>query len=268
MKIIPQWQTNIKYWRMFNEIVFGSQLVCPKCSHIEMKENYRRRYLWCKYCRSKHRYSASHGAFLYGCKLQPIQLYQLLWCFVNRMTIETARTTTSLSYTSIERWMNRFRQNLPFNTKDESKLSGIVKIDESFFGKQRSKQAQVIVVGAIEADTGRIRLQIIPDREQETLEGFILQNVEIGSVIVTDYWLGYIGLDDLGYEHYPFNHSKGEFAHTNQIESLWAEIKKYMRRTQGNVLTGKLDLILNEWMVRRNRPELFEGVEQFLQGLL
>ena len=267
MKIIPQWRTNIKYWRIFNEIVFGIQLICPRCGHIEMQENYRGRYLWCRHCRSKHRYSAHQGTFLYGCKLQAIQLYQLLWCFISRMTIETTRTITGLSYTTIERWMGRLRQNLAFSTKGEPKLSGVIKIDESFFGKQRSKQAQVIVVGAIEADTGRIRLQIIPDREQETLESFILQNIETGSVIVTDYWLGYIGLDDLGYEHYPFNHSKGEFAHTNQIESLWAEIKKYMRRTHGNVLTGRLNLILNEWEIRHNRPELFESPEKFLQSI-
>jgi hypothetical protein len=173
-----------------------------------------------------------------------------------------------LSYVSIGRWLSRFRRHIPYNADLEPKLSGVVKIDESFFGKQRSKQIQAIVIGAIEADTSRIKLAIVPNREQETLEGFIQDNVEPGSTIVTDYWLGYIGLNDLGYEHYPFNHSKGEFSHTNQIESLWAEIKKHMRREQGNVLTSRLDLILKENMARHNNPDLFESPEKFLQRMI
>ena len=267
MKIIPVWCSNSKYWRIFNRIAFGACLVCPKCGWPRMKENYNGRYVWCGHCRSKHRYSAHERTFLYGCKLQPVQLYQLLWCFLNRTTIETVRAVTKLSYTTIESYTKKFRQSLSQHAADEVKLSGLVKIDESFFGRKRSRQAQTIVVGAIEADTGRIRLAIITDREQETLERFVQDNIEIGSAIVTDYWLGYIGLDSLGYEHYPFNHSKGEFAHTNQIESLWAEIKKSLRRIHGNILTSDLQLILHEYEARHNQPHLFNSPENYLKNL-
>ena len=267
-KIIPKWHSNIKYWRVFNATIFGKNLTCPKCNNETMAENYRGRYLWCRRCRTKHRYSSYHSSLLYGCKLQPTQLYKLIWCFLQRKSIEEIRDVTGLSYVSISRWFNRFRQYIPYSVRNERKLSGVVKIDESFFGKQRSKQAQVIVIGAIEADTGRIRLAIIPDREQETLEGFVQDNIEPGSVVVTDYWLGYIGLNDLGYDHFPFNHSRGEFTHTNQIESLWAEIKKHMRREQNNILTRKLSLVLQENMARHNQPELFESPEKFLQMIV
>jgi len=268
MKIIPEWYSNIKYWRIFNRLMFGRYLTCPKCQHIEMKENYQGRYLWCKHCRSKHRYSATRGTFLYGCKLQPIQLYQLLWCFLGKRSIEEMRDITGLSYVSIDRWLERFRRNIPYNAQDEPKLEGVIKVDESYFGKRRSKQPQLIVVGALNADTGAIRLAIIPNREEEILEDFIERNIEKGSIIISDSWTGYINLRYLGYDHYPFNHSKGEYTHTNQMESLWAEIKKYMQRTQGNILTSRLEIILNEWMARRNKPEWFKNPEKFLQRVL
>ena len=140
MKIIPKWYSNIKYWRVFNRVAFGKYLACPKCGSIDMSENYNSRYVWCKYCRTKHRYSAHKGTFLYGCKLQPIQLYQLLWCFVNKVSIETMRALTGLSYVSIGRWIDRFRENIPYDAAKQPKLSGLVKVDESFFGKQKYKQ--------------------------------------------------------------------------------------------------------------------------------
>jgi len=268
MKIIPQWRTNLKYWRVFNQIVFGKYLSCPKCGHISMKENYESRYLWCGHCRTKHRYSAHRGSFLYGCKLQPIQLYQLLWCFVKQTSIETIRTVTGLSYTTIERWLYIFRRSIRYSPQEDSKLSGLVKIDESFFGKRKSRQSQVIVVGAIEADTRRIRLEKVTERSKEVLEEFVGRNIESGSTIVSDKWSGYEDLWYNGYDHIPFNHHKGEWTHTNQIEGLWSEIKRSLRRIHGKILIKDLDLILTEWMCRLNQPEVFESPEKFLQRVV
>ena len=268
MKIIPIWYSNKKYWQILNQLAFGKLLSCPKCGTIKMSENYQGRYVWCKHCRAKHRYSAAKRTFLYGCKLQPLMLYKLLWCFLNRMSIETIRTETKLSYVTIGRWVKRFRENLSHDTESKPKLTGVIKIDESFFGKRRSKQEQLIVIGAVNADTNEIRLEIIPDREAETLEDFVLSNIEKGSTIVSDSWLGYINLQWLGYDHIAFNHSKGQFAHTNQIESLWAEIKGSLRRIHGNILTKDLQLILSEYEARHNHPELFESVESFLKYVL
>jgi Transposase and inactivated derivatives len=268
MKIIPKWHTNIKYWRSLNTLIFGKRLTCPRCGSIEMKENYDGRYVWCKQCRSKHRYSSHKVSFLYGCKLQPKQLYQLIWCFIHKTSIETMRGLTGLSYVSIDRWLKRFRENIPYDKSLEAKLSGVIKVDESFFGKQRSKQDQVIVIGAINADSGHIRLETIQNRNRDTLEDFILRNIEKGSTIVTDSWKGYLYLHSLGYNHIAFNHQEGEFAHTNQIEGLWSEIKNSMRRTHHNILTKDLDLILREWEARHNKPLVFSSPELFLKSCL
>jgi len=271
-KIIPVWCSNIKYWRIFNGIVFGRHLSCPRCGLVGMKENYQKKYLWCSGCRRKWRYSAFRGTFVYGTKLSPKKLYQVLWCYLNRTNVETIRVLTGLSYTTIERWFNLLRENIPYDSNSEPLLSGVVKVDESYLGKQKSMQSQVIVVGAIEADPDprsgicRIRVRLTNSRSKECLESFCEQHIAKQASVVSDYWMGYADLELMGYEHYPFNHSRGEFSHTNQIEGLWSEIKRYARRTHGKVLTDKIELILSEWEARHNHPELFESVEKFLQG--
>lgn len=101
-------------------------------------------------------------------KLSYRQAFLLLWCFQNKQSLGTARLVAGVSYTTVCRWYWRFRVNLPTVLPE---LSGVVEVDESFFGKQCYGH-QAMVVGAIEQDTRKLRLQVIPDRAQDTLELF------------------------------------------------------------------------------------------------
>jgi len=140
-------------------------------------------------------------------------------------------------------------------------------MNESFFGKQKYNN-QKIVIGAIEPATRKIKLQIIFDREAETFEAFTKANIASGAVVMTDSHPSYNDLDFLGYTHYSFNHSKGEYTHTNQIENLWGVIKRYMRKLYGCVPTKHLQSILDEWTARQNRPSLFTSPENYLDACL
>jgi transposase-like protein len=148
-------------------------------------------------------------------------------------------------------------------------LSGIVEVDEAYFGKRQFGH-QTIVVGAIERlqdpITGRrrLKLQIIPDTEQDSLEKFLEDNVERDSLVITDCHMGYNDIGWLGYSHESWNHSKGHFAGTNHIEQNWSAMKRYMRKLYGCVPTKDLQLILNEWEARHNYPELFTTPERYL----
>ena len=48
---------------------------------------------------------------------------------------------------------------------------------------------------------GRLRFQVSPDRQGETLRPFVAAAVEPGSAVTTDGWIGYDGLAALGYRH-------------------------------------------------------------------
>ena len=175
-----------------------------------------------------------------------------------------------VSYPTAARWFTRFREHLPDTTP---LLSGVVQADESYFSKQRSKQAKYIVTGATEPDTGRKALRITGDhrtgRSQDVLEQFIQDTVKPGSLVITDKWYAYNELPLLGYEHESHNHSKGDYANTNGAERIWSVAKRHMRKLYGQrILTHQLHDLCREWMARANQPELFRDPLTFLRFTL
>ncbi|KCZ73772.1 hypothetical protein H311_05268, partial [Anncaliia algerae PRA109] len=59
-------------------------------------------------------------------------------------------------------------------------------------------------------------------------------NVELGSIIYSDCWRGYVNLNNLGYEHYTVNHSG-----TLSIQLIIVALKRL--RVYGVCLKGNLD---------------------------
>lgn len=222
--------------------------------------SWRREYGWCRGCRTKVRPKAA--TWFRGSNLSYRQVFLLLWCFQNRQSPGTARLVTGVSYTTVRRWYWRFRVHLPETSVE---LSGLVEVDESFFGKQKYGH-QTLVVGAIERDTRRCRLQVIPDRAQDTLELFLTSTVARSSLLLTDAHAGYHDLEFYGYSHERCNHSNGHFGPTNQIENLWGVMKRYLKKLYGCVPTRQLHLLLNEWMARQNSPWLFASPTNYLKA--
>lgn len=269
MNKIPNFASNKKYWLLINRLVFGSEVVCPQCRSA-LQERYTRRYLWCAFCRRKYRATAYKGSWLYGMKLRPRQLFILLWCWQQKKSLEAALLKAEVSYPTAARWFERFRSHLPDTTP---LLEGLVQVDESYFSKQRSKQAKYIVTGVTEPGTGRKALRITGDhytgRNRDVLEQFIVDVVKPGSLVVTDKWYAYSELPLLGYEHESHNHSKGEYANTNGAERIWSVAKRHARKLYGGrILTHQLDDLCREWMARSNKPELFTDPLTFLRFTL
>jgi len=266
MSTLPNLAGNLKCWRKLNKLVFGDSVSCPGCSS-SLQESYRAGYLWCRGCRTKYRPTAHKSSWLYGMKLKPRQLFVLLWCWQRKKSPDTACLLASVSYTTTQRWYERFREHVPLDGS-AAILVGLVQIDESYFGKVKSRQPQTIVVGAIEPDTRRVSLRITNSRSQMALEQFVSETIQSGSLVVSDKWYGYQELPLLGYGHEAWNHSTGQFAGTNQIEGLWSSMKRYLRKLYGCVPTKNLQAILNEWMARQNQPSWFASPENYLQVAL
>lgn len=232
---------------------------CTACSGTL---SWKREYGWCKRCRTKVRPKAA--TWFRGSNLKYRQIFLLLWCFQQRQNPNTARLAVGVSYTTVRRWYWRFRANLPAVLPE---LSGVVEVDESFFGKQRYGH-QTMVAGAIERDTRHVRLQIIPDRAQDTLEQFLTDCIARNSLLLTDAHAGYHDLEFYGYAHERCNHATGHFGPTNQIENFWGVVKRYLKKLYGCVPTSNLHLILNEWMARQNQPSWFASPTKYLQATL
>ena len=220
-----------------------------------------REYGWCRACRVKIRPKAS--MWFRGSNLSYRILFQLLWCWQSRQSPGSVRAATGLSYQTIQRWYTRFREQLPPDSGEV--LSGVIAVDEAWFGRKRYG-GQTIVIGAIETDTRRLRLQVIPDTEQDSIESFLESWVTRSSHLITDCGSGYSGVEWLGYTRETYNHSAGHFGQSNHIECIWSAMKRHLRKLYGCIPTSRLQSFLNEWMARHNQRELFESPLSYLQA--
>jgi transposase-like protein len=94
---------------------------------------------------------------------------------------------------------------------DREPLAGRVEVDEAYVGGRETGRTgrgavtnKSIVTCAAERDAdgiGRIRMAVVQNASGPELHGFVKWNVEEGSVALTDGWLGYSGLGEIGYEH-------------------------------------------------------------------
>lgn len=239
---------------------------CYYCnSRVAFKKNVD--YGWCSKCRCKVRPKSI--TWLRNSKLSYRQIFTLLVSWQNKQSAGAVRVFTGLSYTTIQRWYNKFRENLPEESKDDDsfKLHDLVATDESWFGKRKFGN-QKIVIGAIEVATRRLRLQIIPNTEQCTVEDFLENVIQYGSHIITDCSPSYNGISMLGFSREAYNHSIGHFEKSNNIECIWSSIKRHMRKMYGSIPTKYLPLILIEWEARFNHKDLFASPVNYLERCL
>ena len=90
----------------------------------------------------------------------------------------------------------------------------------------------------VERNSGRCFFQIVQERDEATLLSLIEQWIKPNSVIISDMWRSYNGVDKLppGYQHLSVNHSitfvdpDDHSIHTNSIEGTWAHVKAKLKR--------------------------------------
>ena len=149
----------------------------------------------------------------------------------------------NVTYKTAWRILNRIRKSLKQST---DKLSGIVEIDETYFGGKkkaginnrdlsRAVKAKSVIAGAISRG-GTMRAKIAPNSRAKTLGQFIVEHIDgQKTILMTDDSNRYWNIAK-GIERYNVNHSKGEYArdgvfHVNSVESFWSHIKRSVRGT-------------------------------------
>ena len=103
---------------------------------------------------------------------------------------------------------------------------------------------------------GRLRLQVIPNRRQETLEPVVMANVQPRTEVRTDGWTGYDNLHKLGYRHNAVS-VRGDHAKTGQhlpmIHIVFGNLDAWLLGTHHGVSSKHLQGYLNEFVFRFNR---------------
>lgn len=161
-------------------------------------------------------------------------------------------------------WLHKLRSAMVRPGRDL--LTGRVEVDECYLGgleeglRGRLVEKKALIVVAAQEDgqgIGRIRLRQIPDASAESLHLFVQESIQLGSVVHTDGWSGYSGLEVKGYIHeVTVIKGKKEMASEllPRVHRIISLLKRWLMGThQGAVSHKHLDYYLDEYTFRFNR---------------
>ena len=169
------------------------------------------------------------------------------------------------SYQTAWAWLHKMRRAMIRPGRE--KMSGLVEVDETYVGgleegvhgRHTEKKAMVVIAVEIHLPMGfgRVRLGRVPDVMAESLVPFVRGAVEPGSVVQTDGWKGYDGLQKWGYIRKKTILSfSPEPAHVVMpgVHRIAALLKRWLLGTHQGVASARhLDYYLDEYTFRFNR---------------
>ena len=177
-------------------------------------------------------------------RISEAKFRSLVRCFSEDLTATQTARLAGLSVRSVNDIFLRIRRRLAATCEAQSPFSGVIEVDESYFGPQRVRGkkgrgagGKTIVFGVFQRREN-VYTQIVPNCKKATLQRVIRGRVSLESVIHSDGWSGYDGLVDMGYQkHFRVKHGANEFAdrsnHINGIEAFWSSAKRRLAKFNG-----------------------------------
>jgi len=238
---------------------------CPRCGHGKTwpMEGALLRCASCDY-----KASVIAGTVFQGTR-KPLTLwFRAIWWIIAQKNGVSALGLQQIlglgSYETAWTWLHKLRSAMVRPGRD--RLSGRVEVDETYVGGEeegvhgRQIASKALVVIAAQEDgrgIGRIRMRRIPEASASMLRSFVAETIEPGSVVHTDGWAGYKGLETNGYRHEVtvLAHSKESASELlPRVHRVASLLKRWLKGThQGAVSNEHLDYYLDEFTFRFNR---------------
>jgi transposase-like protein len=242
--------------------------VCPKCKQTKSWPKGETLYE-CAGC--GHQTSVIAGTIFQGTRKPLKTWFNAIWWVTTQKNGASAmglRQVLGLkSYTTAWAWLHKIRTAMV--NPNRTKLSGRVEVDECYVGGEEhggkrgrgtgNKSLVVLAVELLEGrnQLGRVRMKVIPDASAESLLGFIKENIEPGSAVITDGWGGFASAGkNGGYAHevpkkFEVADPENILPHVHMIISL---LKRWLLGTHsGAVQEMHLQAYLDEYVFRFNR---------------
>jgi transposase-like protein len=265
---------------------FSNEMVCIK--HLEAMR-WEKEGIYCPYCGCKKvykfkdnkTYKCSKCRTNFNVKIGSIfedsnislQKWFIAVYFISahKKGISSLQLSKDIGVTQKTAWFMLHRLRVATNTQAFNQpLKNIVEADETYVGGKeknkhkckrlegsqgRSGKGKVVVLGLIERN-GNIKIKSVEHADQNTIRNYVLENVKVGSHVMTDEFRAYNGLADF-YFHSTIDHSQGEYVvsktiHTNTLEGFWSLMKRSIIGIFHHISHKHIDLYLNEFTYRYN----------------
>lgn len=249
---------------------WGDTVTCPHCKNTKVYVTNRGYKCGSNTCYKK--FTVTTGTIYENTKIPLRTWFAAMYLLTaHRKGISSHQLARDLNVTQRTAWfiLHRIREMLKVVAPQA--LKGNVEVDETFVGgknKNRHKDKKIAntqgrsskdkkpVLGIVQRkvcevierphkiiegktvkdkiikEPARVICQVIDDTEAITLQTILTSNVESNSMIVSDAFRSYIGLDAV-YEHIRIKHTDGEDKyktvgehHTNTIEGFWTGFKR------------------------------------------
>lgn len=157
-----------------------------------------------------------------------------------------------------------------------NKLKGIVEADETYIGSRakgkrgRGAGNKMIVFTLVERN-GNVQSMPVERVTAKNLKGIIRKSVDKNSIMITDEFASYKGLEKEYKEHHIINHGLKEYArgnvHTNNVEGYFSLLKRGINGTFHHISKQHLLKYLNEFDFRHNYRKL-EDNEKVIMAVI
>ena len=176
-------------------------------------------------------------------RISEAKLREIIKYFSLDLEAKKISILTGVSEQTLTKYFHKIREKIAEFCEDEAKFSGIVEVDESYYGAKRQRgkrgrgaRGKTIVFGLLKRN-GKVYTQIVKNVSKAELMPIIKGKVLEGSTVNSDGWKSYDGLILNGYKHHRVYHSKNEFArgksHINGIENFWGISKVRLAKFRG-----------------------------------
>ena len=250
---------------------------CPACGHKEHWYLAKQRRFKCKECWKQ--FTVKVGTLLEDSPIPLSKWLPALWMIVNdKNGISSYELGKALGITQKSAWfvLHRLRTALQCHSFDKmGGKGGTVEVDETFVGgrianmykSKKERMASIrgqqlkgdhlnktIVMGLLDRDLRQVRAKVVPNVKRETLQNEVLREVEHGSKVYTDEWIGYKSLREQ-FVHDVVNHVESYVngqVHTNGIENFWSLLKRTLKGTYVAVEPFHMAKYVDEQVFRFN----------------
>jgi len=253
--------------------------VCPRCGCTRYWECDKRLLFQCADCR--YQVSPTAGTIFHGSNLALTKLFRLVYQLVAEKSgtnVSALSRQIGVAYKTAQLWARKIRDATV--RPDREKLSGTVEVDETTLGGPAEGHIgrslgpnQALVLVLVEEDRpgacGRIRLEVVDSGSGNDLIPAVINNVEPGSTIRTDGWLGYSGMESNRFKTdvRKLIDGPGACKELPLVHRVAALLKSYMiGLLHGRWTHTWLQSVLDEFVFRSNRrrsksrPLLFNRV--------